>query len=48
MTGFNIRMENYIHESILFVFPGGSDDSHYHKLLYLICQTLYLFRKTKR
>ncbi len=27
MTGFNIREKNYIHESILFRFPGGSDDA---------------------
>ncbi len=27
MTGFNIREENYIHESILFTFPRGSDDA---------------------
>ncbi len=27
MTGFNIREESYIHESILFVFPGSSNDA---------------------
>ncbi len=27
MTGFNIIVENYIHESILFGFPGGRDDA---------------------
>ncbi len=26
MAGFNIREESYIHESILFGFPGSSDD----------------------
>ncbi len=27
MTGFSIREESYIHESILFGFPGSSDDA---------------------
>ncbi len=27
MTGFNIREENHIHVSILFGFPGNSDDA---------------------
>ncbi len=27
MTGFNIREESYIHQSILFGFPGSSDDA---------------------
>ncbi len=27
MTAFNIREESYIHESILFGFPGSSDDA---------------------
>ncbi len=27
MTGFNIREESYIHESILFGFPGSNDDA---------------------
>ncbi len=27
MTGFNIREESYTHESILFGFPGSSDDA---------------------
>ncbi len=27
MTGFNIREEGYIHESILFGFPGSSNDA---------------------
>ncbi len=27
MTGFNIRNESNIHESILFGFPGRSDDA---------------------
>ncbi len=27
MTGFNIKEESYIHESILFGFPGSSDDA---------------------
>ncbi len=26
MTDFNIREESYIHESILFRFPGSCDD----------------------
>ncbi len=27
MTGFNIRGESYIHEYILFRFPGSSDNA---------------------
>ncbi len=27
MTGFNIRKESYIHKSILYGFPGSSDDA---------------------
>ncbi len=27
MTGFNIRKESYIHELILFGFPGSSNDA---------------------
>ncbi len=47
MTGFNIREEGYIHESIVFEFPGSSDDAIAINYCILYAKH-FLFRKTQR
>ncbi len=42
MTGFNIREENHIYESILFGFPGGSDNAIVINYCMLYAKHIYL------
>ncbi len=46
MTGFHTREESHIHESILFGFPGSSDDAIFinYCMLYAKC---YIYSKKR-
>ncbi len=47
MTGFNIRKETHIHETILFRFPGGSDDAIIVKYYMLYAKHYIYLEKLK-
>ncbi len=47
MTSFNIREESYIHESILFEFPGSSDDAISINYCMLYAKYYIYFKKLK-
>ncbi len=49
MTGFNIREGRYIHESILFGFPGSIDDAIAINYCILYAKLyIYLEKKLKK
>ncbi len=48
MTGFNIREESYIHESILFRFPGSRDDAIAINYCMLYTKYYIYFKNSKK